>query len=114
LPARQVANIVRDYNGQLANRIAQADEALAGARADFDRTPVPRNWKFDPKEPLPRNYAFMAESERGGTNLSASDRALKAQLDTMFEEAVDEVHRVEPAALQSLIQDYFPHVWKDP
>ena len=32
----------------------------------------------------------------------------------MFSEAVDEVHRVKPAALKSLIQDYFPHIWKDP
>lgn len=113
-PARMVGNIVRDYNGQLANRIAVADEALAAARSDFDRTPVPSSWKYDPAQPLPRNYAFMAESERGGANLSAGDRALKTQLDKMFEEAVDEVHRVKPAALKTLIHDYFPHIWKDP
>jgi hypothetical protein len=113
-PARMVANIIRDYNGRLANRIAQADEALLTARKDFDRTPVPASWTYDPNQPLPRNYAFMAASERGGSNLSAGDRVLKAQLDGMFAEAVDEVHRVKPTALQSLIQDYFPHVWKDP
>lgn len=114
LQARKVANIVRDYNGQLANRIAQADHALAAARADFDRTPVPKNWSYDPNRPLPRNYAFMAESERGGAGLSVADQQLKSQLDKMFAEAVDEVHRVKPAALKSLIQDYFPHIWQDP
>ena len=69
-PARMVANIVRDYNGQLANRIAQADEALAKARADFDRTPVSSSWKYDPSQPLPRNYAFMDASEHGGAGLA--------------------------------------------
>lgn len=113
-PARMVANIVRDYNGQLANRIIQADHALAEARADFDRTPVPRSWKYDPNKPLPRNYAFMAKSEKGGAGLTPNERALKDQLDKMFEQAVDEVHRVKPAALKSLIQDYFPHIWEDP
>lgn len=113
-PARMVANIIRDYNGQLANRIAVADHALEAARKSFDRTPVPRNWKYDPAQPLPRNYAFMAESERGGAMLSPDDLKLKTQLDKMFEEAVDEVHRVKPAALKSLIQDYFPHIWEDP
>lgn len=113
-PARMVANIIRDYNGQLANKIAQADHALADARKSFDRTPVPRSWQYDPALPLPRNYAFMAESERGGKGLSPDDLKLKTQLDSMFAEAVDEVHRVKPAALKSLIQDYFPHIWEDP
>ncbi len=56
----------------------------------------------------------MAESERGGGNLSVADQALKAQLDGMFAGAVNEVHRVKPTALKSLIQDYFPHIWQDP
>jgi DNA repair protein RadC len=113
-PANKVANIVRAYTGELANKVVQADHALAKARADFDRTPVPRNWKYDPKEPLPRNYAFIDNSERGGANLGPEDRQLKAQIDQMFSEAIDEVHRVRPDALQSLIQNYFPHIWKDP
>jgi hypothetical protein len=113
-PTRMVANIIRDYNGQLANKIIQADHALAVARTDFDKTPVPSSWKYDPNKSLPRNYAFMDASEKGGAGLSTADRALKKQLDDMFAEAVDEVHRVKPAALKSLIQDYFPHIWKDP
>ncbi|HEX8899094.1 MAG TPA: hypothetical protein VF751_10375, partial [Chthoniobacterales bacterium] len=114
LHARRVANIIRDYNGQQANALAQADAELAKWRASFDRTPVARDWKYSPGEPLPRNYAFMAESERGGTGLTPNERTLKAAIDRMFTEAVDEVHRVKPEALKTLIQDYFPHLWKDP
>jgi hypothetical protein len=114
LHARRVANIIRDYNGRQANALAQADAELAKWRASFDRTPVARNWKYVPGEALPRNYAFMAESEKGGTGLTPNERMLKAAIDRMFKEVVDEVHRVKPEALKSLIQDYFPHLWKDP
>ena len=112
--ALRVANIIRDYNGQNAIHLARADSELSGWRASFDRTPVPQDWRYDPSKPLPRNYAFMAESERGGANLTPNERELKAQFGRMFQEVIDEVHRVKPTALQSLIQDYFPHIWQDP
>jgi hypothetical protein len=112
--ARTVANIIRDYNGQAANHLAQAETALAEWRASFDQTPVARDWRYDPSKPLPRNYAFMAESEKGGVGLTPNESTLKRQLDSMFAEAVAEVHRVKPEALKTLIQDYFPHIWQDP
>lgn len=109
-----MANIIRDYNGQIANKLAQADAQLEHWRKSFDGTPVPESWKYDPTKPLPRNYAFMVESERGGAALTPNERALKTQLDAMFAEVVDQVHRVNPDALRTLIQDFFPHLWRDP
>lgn len=112
--ARRVANIVREYNAEAALRVQQADEELAKWRRSFDTTPVSSKWVYDPTQPLPRNYAFMDESERGGAALNPKELILKRELDQMLEDLVDDVHDVAPKVLQSLYQDYFPHLWKDP
>jgi hypothetical protein len=112
--AFKTANIIREYNGKLANKLMQADAALEEWRKSFDQTPVPRGWYFEEGKPLPRNYAFIDQSERAGRGLTPNELALKKQLDAISDESVDEVRRVAPAALKVLIDDYFPHIWKDP
>lgn len=112
--ALKVANVIREYNGVQANRLAQTDAELAKWRTSFDQTPVPPRWTFEEDKPLPRNYAFIDESERGGRGLTANEVTLKNQLAAISNELVDRVHEVAPSALKTVIQDYFPHVWGDP
>ena len=66
--ALKVANIIRDYNGQLANRIARADVALEEWRQSFDQTPVPPGWRFQEGQPL-------REITPSSTSRSAAGRA---------------------------------------
>jgi F0F1-type ATP synthase gamma subunit len=92
-----VANIVRDYNGQLANKSRRRITRWPRRARDFDRTPVPRAGNTIRPSRSRAITRSWPESEKGGAGLSPADQALKAQIDKMFEEAVDEVHRVKPA-----------------
>ncbi len=112
--ARLIGNIIREYNAESALEVAQADAALRTWRNSFNRTPVSPYWTYDPTKPLPRNYAFMDNSELGGANLQPGERALKRLIDDLFAKDVLAVQAMSPNALRNLIQDYFPHMWKDP
>jgi DNA repair protein RadC len=63
--ARYVGNLMRMLNAKMANEMLRADEALKQFRNDFDRTPLPKNWQYDPRLPLPRNLAFIDAYESG-------------------------------------------------
>lgn len=45
---------------------------------------------------------------------SAPHRLFFAVMDKAFKQRIDAIHKLDPTALQTLIQNYFPHLWKDP
>ncbi len=112
--AEMVANSVRDYNSERALSVAQADHAFAWWRRSFDKTPVRRGWRYQPGQPLPRNFAFMDSSEKGGASLGPAELKLKSMIDEMFARDVSDVQQLSPNALRDVMDDYFPHMWKDP
>lgn len=112
--ARVVGNMIREYAGKSAVDLARADEAMAEFKRDFDRTPVRKDWKYDPAEPLPRNYQFLDNAERNRAALSPEHTQLVDLIDKLFEGRIKEVRRLQPKAMRDLIENYFPHIWKDP
>ncbi len=112
--ARTIANILRENGGKAAIDLARADEAMNEWRREFDRTPVPRDWKYDPARPLPRNYDLLDKFERNRAALTPEEANLATTFDDLFADRIAEIQRLAPKALSHLISDYFPHVWKDP
>lgn len=45
---------------------------------------------------------------------SAPHRLFFAVMDKAFKERIEAIRKIDPEALQSLIENYFPHLWKDP
>lgn len=112
--AATTANILRDVNGEKANNLAQADEAMHTWRKEFDRTPVPANYQYDAAKPLPHNYAVIDAMERDRSKLDPRYQPLAQYFDTAFQNRIQDIQRYAPEALQKLITNYFPHIWKDP
>ena len=113
--SERMALIIRDLNGQHAILIQRADEQMAKWRNEFDKTPVPRGWKYDPAAPLPPNYAFIQSIETGNVaSLSPELQQLAKIMRDQLDGLISRVQALDPECLQSLIENYFPHVWKDP
>ena len=112
--ARDVGNALRHFMGENALAMARADEALKGFRKEFDRTPVPAGWQYDPAQPLPHNYAIIDALERDPSQLPQRYQELARTFNDEFAWRIQEIQKFAPNALQHLIQNYFPHVWKDP
>jgi len=113
-PARFAANLLRMLNAELANEEARADEALRPFRNSFDRTPLPKGWKYDPTLPLPRNLAFIAAYEGGNAAvLGPTEAAAAAEFARQNEAWLEQVHALETGALHNVIENYFPHLWDD-
>lgn len=112
--AGDVANVLRHYLGERALNLDRAEAAMHAMRNEFDRTPVPGNWQFDPNEPLPHNFAVIDAFERNRAALPSRYQQLASFFDQAFAERIAVIQRFAPDALQKLITNYFPHVWADP
>jgi hypothetical protein len=114
-PARFTGDLLRQLNARMANEMARADATLRPFRNDFDRTPVPKRWKYDPTLPLPRNLAFVDAYEGGNAaGLGQAEARVAAEFQRMNEAWVDRVHALGTGALQTLVENYFPHIWDNP
>jgi len=112
--ARGVGNALRHFMGENAIALARADEAMASYRKEFDQTPVPASWHYNPAQPLPHNYAIIDALERDPASLPQRYQDLAKTFQPEFDWRVKEIQKYAPNALQHLITNYFPHVWKDP
>lgn len=110
--ARIFSLILRENNARAALDLVRSDEALKEFRGVFDRTPVPKDWKYDPARPLPYNYAVMDALERDRNALPRELQDFAARFDKEFAWRIAEVRRLAPTAMQHLIQNYFPHIWE--
>lgn len=112
--ARGVGNALRHFMGENALAMTRADEALHGFRKEFDRSPVPANWRYNPAQPLPHNYAIIDALERDPASLPQRYQDLAKTFRDEFDWRIAEIQKYAPDALQKLIANYFPHVWQDP
>lgn len=115
--AARMAGILRASFGAEYGAMQRGDAALQDFRKEFDRTPVPRTWKYDPARPLPRNYQVMRAIDTGGPSLKAltpAEQAFAGTMRQLFDQAIDAVHEVSPHSLRDLLEHYFPRIWKDP
>lgn len=113
-PARYAANSLRELNAVMSNEMARADDSLRPFRREFDKTPLPSDWAYDPNQPLPRNLKFIDAYETGNTqNLPPLERAAAAEFARQNDDWISRVHALGTGAMQTLIENYFPHLWKD-
>lgn len=113
--AEIMAGIVRHALGLEYKLGRQADFALRSWRAEFDKTPVGRNWKFVPGLALPRNYEVMRAIDTGEVaGLTPLEAEFAHTMRKLFDQAIDLVQSVSPESLQNLIEHYFPRIWQDP
>jgi hypothetical protein len=75
--AKAFSHILRQNNAQAALDLVRADAHLGELRGFFDRTPVPKDWVYDPAQPLPHNFAVMDAFER---NRAALPRGCRPSL----------------------------------
>lgn len=113
--ARFAGNLLRELNAKLANRTARADELLSEHRRSFDSTPVPADWRYVPGDPLPRNYAFI-DAYEGGSAAGLGPREARAagEFRQLNDQWLEQVRALGTGALRVVIENYFPHLWKDP
>lgn len=64
--------------------------------------------KSDPKS----NIDFMQRMDTGQRQPTTELQAVADTIKRMFDKKVDEVQRLNPNALQSVRDNYFPHIWK--
>lgn len=113
-PARYAANSLRELNARMSNEMARADDSLRPFRREFDKTPLPSDWAYDPNQPLPRNLKFIDAYESGNTqNLPPVERAAASEFARQNVEWISRVHALGTGAMQTLVENYFPHLWKD-
>nr|WP_294577618.1 hypothetical protein [uncultured Rhodopila sp.] len=112
--AKRFSYILRENNAQAALDVARADKHLDGWRGFFDRTPVPKDWAYDPTKPLPFNYEVMDALERNRGALPPAMQDFARAFDQEFAWRIDQVRQLSPSAMQRLITDYFPHLWERP
>ena len=108
-----VANILRELLGESALNLDRAAAVMHAARNEFDRTPVPRNWQYDPAQPLPHNYAIIDAFERNRLALPQRYQELARYFDQAFADRIKTIQQFAPQALNHLIENYFPHIWTD-
>lgn len=114
LQAGSVANALRHFMGENAMASARAEAALHSWRGEFDKTPLPSDYKYDPAQPLPHNYGVIDALERNRAALPQRYRDLADTFDKEFAWRIKAIQQFHPDALQHLIENYFPHIWEDP
>lgn len=100
--SRIMQGIAREHGAELAQRSDRAQAALAKARGYFDRQPDAKNMDFI--DAVEHGKAF-------------NDPALQRTAN-LFRDILDgrrkEVTALGKGHLENFIENYFPHIWKDP
>lgn len=112
--AKSFSFVLRENNARAALDLVRADEHLGELRGFFDKTPVPKDWAYDPNRALPHNFAVMDALERDRAKLALPLQDWANTMDAEFAQRIAEVQKLKPGAMQQLIQNYFPHMWEQP
>lgn len=100
--ARQMQGIAREHGAELAQRGDRALEALKSARKYFDR-----------QKPAD-NFDFIDRMEGGDKQSDPQLQMAADKIRAMLDGRRQEVQALGKGKLEHFIQDYFPHIWKDP
>jgi len=100
--AKEVGARTSAMFGELAMRHEQAIHQLEGAKDALGKLPFTAQVKFI--------YNHERGISHGSTELDAYSAAIK----DIFKDRVYQVHAFGEGYLEDLIDNYFPHMWKDP
>lgn len=98
--AATTGGIIRARSAEFAHRTARAEDALKGASRVFDR--------MDPAH----NLTFIDDVEHGRPTANADLQPVQKALRDMLDGRRREVRA--RGRLNQVIENYFPHIWKDP
>lgn len=100
--ARMAAGTLREHGAELAQRSDQAAAYLDDARKTLDKMPDKDRW------------GFVHAVETGAEQSDGKLQPLAEKLRTILDTKRDEVQALGTGALEHFIEDYFPHIWKNP
>lgn len=100
--ARATGNVLRERGAELQQRFDRVDEAFHEAR------------KFMDKVPQTVTRDFIDRVERGLKQLNPHLQSIADGLRTILDDRLKQVQALGTGKLASFIEDYFPHLWKDP
>lgn len=92
---------VRAYAAKNARNMDIADAAMKQARQLFDKTPDVIN------------YASVDQWERGERIDDADFRHFISMMKEGFDQRIEAIHELAPGALETLIEQYMPHMYED-
>ncbi len=99
--AKSTALSVRANTGEMQRQQAIAERSLDGARKYFaSQKPV-------------ANYDFIDRMERGQAQADPKTQAFADTLRQMLDLRRDQIRSLGTGKLETFIDDYFPHIWKD-
>ncbi len=98
--ARTAANMLREHGATLAQRTDRAVAALKEAR------------KYFQSQSREDNLAFMDAVEQGTPQADPQLQQFSGLMRKMLDGRLKEVQKL--GRLKQFIEDYFPHIWKDP
>lgn len=102
-PAMEQREMMRETRGQRDRQVAAIAHKL---------DPVRKKWMLRPRAD---SIKFWNAVEQGKINtLDPKDQPLAKLFQSGFAPLIAEIQRLKPAALQNLIQNYFPHIWENP
>lgn len=96
------AGIARERKAELAQKDLQARKTFEKAKREMDA--------LSPQSSL----RFIDNVENGRPQGTPEGTALSNALRSEFDKRVAQVQALGTGKLQHVIQDYFPHIWKDP
>lgn len=100
--AQQTSRIVRANAAEMQRAHDIADKSLEGAR------------KFFSKQQAESNYDFIDKMERGQPQADPNTQKFADTFRQMLDQRRDQIRALGTGKLDNFIEDYFPHVWKDP
>ncbi len=100
--AALAANVMRKHTGNMALTYERAATALEEARHAFDRMPEADN------------LAFINKMEKGQAQATPQLTRAATEIRKTLDTARDEIIALGTGKLEHFIEDYFPHIWKDP
>jgi hypothetical protein len=100
--ARTTGNVLRERGAELQQRFDRVDEAFHEAR------------KFMDKLPQVATRDFIDRVERGQKQTNPHLQPIADGIRTLLDDRLKQVQALGTGKLTAFIEDYFPHLWKDP
>jgi hypothetical protein len=102
-PAKFTAGELRKNLAEMARSYDVAQHSLKDARNYFSRNPIEDN------------HDFISHIESGNIgDLPEKEQPFAKELRRLLDESRDRVRALGTGKLESFIENYFPHIWKDP
>ena len=111
--AKGTATVLRYMLGQRGAAEMKFDHAMAKYRRLFDKNTTPRNFQYDPAQPLPPNWEIQRAIDTGDLEgLTEKEQDFARAARRLLDAAIQRVQTLKPDVLQKLHEFYFPRYWR--